>query len=256
MLIKQQDKLSARLEMAHEACRPFAPLWEHRSAESLHRLNVMRVKIGVLHIAVETANVIPLRNKGLSEEAQFLVKAGDGFRSDGSRLCKFVQMTGQTSTSNGIVPADQPLLDRITAGSTQRLDIPDGPPGTLSFSTFLSKTRPDFTLLGLRAPNIGTSLRAGTFGDPAALGIATLGPDWTSGAVWNQGQLKSFGDTQYRDAFLAAFDEWQAVGKPNGAQFQLRILPKEVAAIADQPDDTWIEQRDKVSLIWTLAPSH
>ncbi|WP_415403492.1 protein-L-isoaspartate O-methyltransferase family protein [Tateyamaria sp. SN3-11] len=198
--------------------------------------------------------VMPLRNKGLSEEAQFLVKDGAGFRSEGSRLCKFVHMTGNTETDNGITPADQPLLDRINTGQSELLDIPKGPPGTLSFSTFLSKTRPHFALLGLRAPASGTSLRAGIFGDPAALGIALLAPDWTNGAVWNQGRLAWFGDAGYRDAFVAAFEEWQRLGKPDGSKFQLRVLRGSDIHTDEQPDRTWVEHRGNTALIWTLAP--
>ena len=198
--------------------------------------------------------VIPLRNKGLSEEAQFLIKEGREFRADGSRLCKFVQMTGNTSTANGIVPADQPLLGLIENGDSEPLDIPDGPPGTLSFSTFLSKTRPAFFLLGLRPPSIGSSLAAGTFGDPAALGIALLSADWTSGAVWNKGHLTYFGDPGYRGAFLDAFEEWRSFGKPDGSKFHLRVCPMQDVAAADRQNGSWVESRGNVSLIWSLRP--
>ncbi|MEL6100053.1 MAG: methyltransferase domain-containing protein [Pseudomonadota bacterium] len=199
--------------------------------------------------------VIPLRNKGLSEEAQFLVKEDREFRADGSRLCKFVQMTGNTSTANGIVPADQTLLTLIENGGSEPLDIPDGPPGTLSFSTFLSKTRPAFYLLGLRPPSVGSSLAAGTFGDPAALGIALLNADWTSGAVWNTGRLTCFGDPSYREAFFDAFEEWKSFGKPDGSKFHLRVHRMQDVAAADRPNGTWIENRGSISLIWSLRPS-
>ena len=49
--------------MPDKARRALAPLGKDGAAESLHRFDVMGVEILVLHIAVETANVIALRHQ-------------------------------------------------------------------------------------------------------------------------------------------------------------------------------------------------
>ncbi|MDK1389526.1 methyltransferase domain-containing protein, partial [Sinorhizobium sp. 8-89] len=108
--------------------------------------------------------VIPLRNRGLAEEVQILERTEQGFQAVAARLCKFVQMTQRFGNDpSGITLSDEALRNNYEHADREPLDIPGGPPGTLAFSSFMSKTRPDFLVIGLNDPKIPSGFNAGGF---------------------------------------------------------------------------------------------
>jgi len=198
--------------------------------------------------------IIPIRNKGLAEEVQILVRTEWGFESVDARLCKFVQMT-QTSSGNdlsGIKQGNDALFDNIQHGHQQPMDIPGGPPGVLAFSSFMSKTRSDYLVVGLNNPKIAPGVKAGVFGDPSAIGQCLLSADWSSGAVWNRGNLHSFGDERYKKDMLKGFTDWVDYGEPVGAQFKLMITKSSVQAPINSTGPFWTEKRGDTSFTWVL----
>ena len=76
--------------MPYETRRAASALREDRAAESLHRLDIMRVEIGVLHVAVEPANVIAPRHKAGTH--RFVVAIVARHQNDRLALfCRFFQ---------------------------------------------------------------------------------------------------------------------------------------------------------------------
>ncbi len=197
--------------------------------------------------------IVPARNKGLAEEVQVLVRTEWGFASVDARIGKFVQMTQASGNDpSGIKSGNEALLYNIQHGRQRSMEVPGGPLGILAFSSFMSKTRPDYRVVGLGAPQIAPGARAGVFGDPAVIGHCLLSSDWSSGTVWNRGSLHSFGQERYEQEMRQVLFEWLNYGEPPGAQFRLMITESGVPAPIDSTSRYWTEQRGKTSFTWVL----
>lgn len=194
--------------------------------------------------------VIPLRNRGTTEEVQILQRTETGFSSVTARVCKFVQMTRQSGEDlSGIKTPDPFLKAALTKADSRPVDIPGDRPGFFMFSSFLSKTCPEFVAIHLGDSN-DSATASGPLGDPLQTGLALLAKDKTSGAVWNRGNLWSFGNSRYRDQFVASLTQWISLGRPIGADFKL-IISKETAA-KTEAEGHWSETRGGITLTWTL----
>jgi len=194
--------------------------------------------------------VIPLRNRGTTEEVQILQRTETGFISITARVCKFVQMTRRSGEDlSGIKTPGPSLKTAFEKADSEPVEIPGDRTGFFMFSSFLSKTCPEFGAIHLGDDN-DYAKSSGPLGDPLQTGLALLAKDKTSGAVWNRGVLRSFGDSRYRDQFVASLTQWISLGRPIGADFKLTIS-KETPA-KNEAEGRWSETRGGITFTWTL----
>mmetsp|Transcript_22927 Transcript_22927/g.38534 ORF Transcript_22927/g.38534 Transcript_22927/m.38534 type:complete len:348 (+) Transcript_22927:637-1680(+) len=147
MLIKQQNKLPACLEVAHETSRAFAPLRKAGAIERFHRRHVMGVEIGVRHVAIKPADrIAPHRQIGAAGLVIAKVPAGQN-----DRLPVFGRLFKDCKAGAGIghvllpvvelfgrVNLDQAAPGIVEAGAGNALDLGIGQVGHDIANVFFS----------------------------------------------------------------------------------------------------------------------
>lgn len=204
--------------------------------------------------------IVPVRNKGLAEEVLVLERVSFGFRSKAVRLCKFVRMTGgDGSDFGGLQPGLRQDQAEFSNEPISAVDCPvNGFSGAeamrhvLPLSSFLSKRHPGFRAWKVDADDLQNS-ELSVFGDwnTFAMGIRLYAPN-DSLCVWHKGRLLGYGSTDAERVFLELLDQWQSLGRPTGAHFEVMVLPRGTQVTVPRNRHVCLDHRESSSFIWVL----
>lgn len=208
--------------------------------------------------------LVPLRNRGPAEEAVLLRRIPTGFESQEVRLCKFVPLISNWSMTDpsGVKPLPENGFWSSIIQDRRRKKAFHFSPGdvktqlyrTLPFTAFLSRTEPQFRVFSL-SPSAGMGgLERATFGDPITIALALGREEFRSATLWHQGELWELGEnsTATQD-FERAFDDWNARGKPTGAEFKLAVSRQDKGQNFLASNNQWHEIRGNHLFTWTIA---
>ncbi|MEN2979148.1 methyltransferase domain-containing protein [Tistrella bauzanensis] len=205
--------------------------------------------------------IIPIRNRGLAEEAHLLERRGDRLVSCITRLCKFVPVAGPSATGTPVIPlADDTAINRLRTAALSRSAMAFGQeaPGdmlrhALPFTAFLSKVAPDF-----RAWSMGQSgrgqLDVAVFGDPDNYGFGLVDETRGSAAIWHKGEVTAFGTPDAANALTLRLTEWVAAGRPSGFAFGLTVTAAGAAPPTDASTQLHREDRGDLTFWWHIRP--
>lgn len=218
------------------------------------------------HCVKENGKVlIPIRNKGLAEEAHLLERQDDRFYSLTARFCKFVEMSGAVNflderDPSGLrdlpeSPAFQKLLNQKNLSQEFYFDQVKDPENHfhLPFSAFMSKTEPDFFAYRLKQSQSETSGAGnGIYGDLHSIGLSVNRSDNNSLAIWRNHHLNGYGDRQAFETFACKFEEWRQLGCPSGVAFKLSVSQDKPSSSIGQSEYAWLELRGRDYFAWSL----
>lgn len=222
--------------------------------------SVYEVPIKLVHLLDEGGlALLPIRNRGLSEEAQLLRKSGNRLESQVTRVCKFVPMIAHEVGSQGyILPrledndTFRAIKHRIAGERTSTFGqehVSDMLKNSLGFTGYLSKVEPDFNGFAIGDYSSG-GLATAIFGDPDAYGFGLINAKNRTAAIWHKGSVTAYGTTQAMDRFFELGATWSELGRPSGYAFGLTVTEKD-----DQIEDegpVFPEHRKEVTLWWKL----
>ncbi len=153
----------------------------------------------------------------------------------------FVPLLGAGQDRVDLAPHGVPSGD-----ATERFALPLGLPGesgrasfAAQFRAFLGRTEPDFVSLaharevGLPVPGFG--LRDSVSG---------------SVALWQAGEIVSYGDRTAATRLARAYARWTTLGCPGPGAFRLAV--HRAGAVPAGGDRRWIEPRGSTTLVWGL----
>jgi protein-L-isoaspartate(D-aspartate) O-methyltransferase len=205
-------------------------------------------KVAISSLKENGKIVIPLRNRGLAEEAFVFDKGGTQLFSTQSRLCKFVEMVSvnQSNDLAGLkpIPLTGPVGELLRHPNDKfSFPLSDNSAqnelyAALPFSSFLSKTESNFVGYTKNLSNWGQSFQEAVFGNAQTLCLAIVDESAKSAALWSGGELAIFGSSDAADSFRTAFHRWQKVGRPDGTSFSLTIsfLDRAILPTKKTPD--------------------
>lgn len=201
--------------------------------------------------------VLPIRNKGLSEEVHVLERRGPALVSRLTRLCRFVPLTGRDGADEDLLMprlATDPDIARLgETGQPRSLDFgqptPDQMmPPALAFTAWMSKLEPRFRAWRLGLGHGSPSL----FGDPERHGFGLVDRAAGSAALWRAGQVIAYGDESARDLLFSHLARWTAQGEPTGYAFGLGITAARGASPVSH--HSYRERRGPLDFWWWLRP--
>ncbi|WP_372000302.1 methyltransferase domain-containing protein [Tistrella mobilis] len=201
--------------------------------------------------------VLPIQNKGLSQEIHVLRKDGSTLVSRLTRLCRFVPLTGRDGADADVLmprlDADPDITRLPMTGLPDVLDFGQAEPErmmppALAFTGWLSKLDPRFRAWRLGAGDARPSL----FGDPQVHGFGLVDAAAGSAALWRAGYVTAYGDAGARDALFAHLARWTAHGSPTGYAFGLGITSAGAASPVSHPSHR--ERRGPLDFWWWLRP--
>ncbi|WP_449220315.1 protein-L-isoaspartate O-methyltransferase family protein [Tistrella mobilis] len=205
--------------------------------------------------------VIPIRNRGLAEEAHLLERVDDRLEARVTRLCKFVPMTGSSATGASVIHIDDdPVLNRLRSVTLSRTEMTFGQdnPGdmlrhALPLTACLSKTTPTFRAYALGPYGRG-GLDIAVFGDPDSYGFGLADEARGSAAVWHKGIVSAYGTPHCASDLAEKVQRWIEAGRPSGFAFGLTITAGDAAPPEDHMTGVYREDRGDLAFWWYIRP--
>ncbi|WP_079212751.1 protein-L-isoaspartate O-methyltransferase family protein [Brucella pituitosa] len=207
--------------------------------------------------------VVPIRNKGTSEEVLVLERDAAGFRSRAIRVCKFVRMAGIERQVKNIGLASGDISQLINNVSERHIKTTEyslcGPEGVgdmrtvLPLSSFLSKTNSKFRVFRAGKAAVTFDLKTTAFGEwnTFAMGL----DDRSNGSlcIWYKNRLNSYGNDKAAEEFKRTVKRWKSLGCPTGAHFSVAVIPRHNCIVAGSGQcNVWREDRHESSFVWSL----
>ncbi|HAE51122.1 MAG: hypothetical protein CMO30_03020 [Tistrella sp.] len=201
--------------------------------------------------------ILPIRNKGLSEEVHVLERRGPALVSRLTRLCRFVPLAGRDGADADLLmprlTADPDIARLGETGQPRSLDFGQSAPDrmmppALAFTAWASKLEPRFRAWRL-GPGDG---RPSLFGDPEMHGFGLVDTAAGSATLWRAGQVIAYGDESTRDALFDHLARWTTQGGPTGYAFGLGIAA--AGAASPVSHHAYRERRGPLDFWWWLRP--
>jgi len=196
--------------------------------------------------------LIPLKQKGISDEIFVLRKKGNTLASEGGIQGSFVPLQGklkQAATdvlSLNALRAQHPFMTRSV--STERLWW-----GGDDKTTFLDRTVGFRSFLNIADPCYETFNTAAVEEQdhPDNFGFGLWDREINSLVIAQPDSLESYGTPAMRDQFKRLLHEWIDLGMPPASVFDLCVTPEQDESLP-VPPRSWRRTRNNLSLVWKL----
>ena len=204
--------------------------------------------------------VMPVRSRGLAEEAYLLERKCDQLNSIDRRVCKFVPLRGSSGTHSPGLTSLSDLVEKSRFESSVKSETTawlgarvesDLLRYALVLTGFLSKVSAEFFAFSDGRPG-QSNLDTSVFGDLYTYGFGLIRKDGEGMQIWKAGEIHKYGSESNEIDLERWIAQWVDLGRPGGFAFGVTIStsmptvepncePNEHLGIVERRNDCWIK---------------